>query len=119
MSQEQASDLAKSLADIPEGMSIDEQMATAHVEFDSEQVELNAKVDPALHKASQKMYDILVAKHGKEKAMQIINQEQDRQKRSSMHPTTLAKAINSELYNPDSVFYNAEMIKILDRCELF
>lgn len=95
--------------------SIDQQMQEAH---DFEMKVPTIKIPAAMKKASQKMYDILVAKHGKERALQILKSEQDRQQRASMKPTILARIINEELHNPQSVFYNKELLEALSVCEL-
>lgn len=72
------------------------------------------------HKASKKMMDILISKHGREKAMQIITQEQDRWKRKSiLNVTPIASSVAQAVQDPNSVFYNTEMLEVYQDCPLY
>ncbi len=80
--------------------------------------ELSKKARSALHKASLKMQNIMVSKHGKVRADQIVRERIEEQTRYRPSYTLIYRAVVGELHDPASVFWNPAMLKMLSMCPL-
>lgn len=79
---------------------------TSHIEFENNQ-ERYENGRRQMHKASQKMWDQLVAKHGKDGATRIIQQEQDRMTRQRINRRSLIQAaVSNGLYSQENNMFN-------------
>ena len=79
---------------------------SSHTEFNTNQ-EKYENGRRQMHKASQKMWDQLVAKHGKEGATRIIQQEQNRMTMQRLNKRSLIQsAVSNGLYSQDNNMFN-------------